>query len=98
MKKHLTDDDWSEIRARHAKMTKEETYAWLVEAGLIRPNTRKIEGEEIEQVLTMLRLLEPLATSNNQHSYTEDYIIGDLHYSVHSFPDGSYFVEETTIT
>jgi hypothetical protein len=79
-------------------MTKEEAYAWLVKAGVIRPNTRKIDGDECQQVLTMLRLLEPTATSNNQHSWTEDYIVGNLHYSVNSFPDGSVILEETTIT
>mgnify|MGYP003334838738 FL=1 len=35
------------------------TYDDLVKAGIIRPNTRDIEGDEKEQVLTMLALVEP---------------------------------------
>lgn len=78
--------------------TKEEAYDFLVKIGAIRPNTREIVGDEREQVLTMLRLLEPHVTSNNQHSWCEDYIIGNLHYSVNTFPNGDCILEETKIT
>jgi hypothetical protein len=67
--------------------TKQEAYDFLVRVGVIRPNTREIVGDEKAQTLTMLRLLEPSVTSNNQHSWSEDYIIGNLHYSVNYFDD-----------
>ena len=76
--------------------TKEEAYDWLVKIGVIRPNTREIVGDEKEQTLTMLRLIEPTVTTNNQHSWSEDYIIGNLHYSV-SYFDDEIFLEETKI-
>ena len=77
-------------------MTREEAYDWLVKAGIIRPNTREIVGEEKEQTLTMLRLTEPTVVTNNQHSWNEDYIIGNLHYAV-SYFDDEVFLEVTEI-
>jgi len=77
-------------------MSREEAYDWLVKLGAIRPNTREIVGDEKEQTLTMLRLLEPTVVTNNQRSWTEDYIIGNLHYSVTYFDD-EIILEETKI-
>jgi hypothetical protein len=71
-------------------MTREEAYDWLVKIGVIRPLTREIVGDEKDQTLTMLKLIEPTVTSNNQHSWSEDYIIGNLHYSVAYFDDEVY--------
>lgn len=45
---------------------------------------RVIEGEEREQVLTMLRLLGPGETSNNQHVWTESWRVGNVEYNIHS--------------
>jgi hypothetical protein len=71
-------------------MSREEAYDWLVKIGVIRPLTREIVGDEKDQTLTMLKLIEPTVTSNNQHSWSEDYIIGNLHYSVAYFDDEVY--------
>jgi hypothetical protein len=71
-------------------MSREEAYDWLVKIGAIRPLTREIVGDEKDQTLTMLKLIEPTVTSNNQHSWSEDYIIGNLHYSVAYFDDEVY--------
>ena len=73
------------------------TYDDLVKAGIVRPNTRQIEGEEKEKTLTMLRLTEPTVVTNNQHSWNEDYIIGNLHYSVGYFGDDDILLEVTEI-
>jgi hypothetical protein len=41
------------------------------------PPMRKLEGEEYNQVWTLLKLSGgPASTSNNQHSWTDIYIIG----------------------
>jgi hypothetical protein len=45
---------------------------------------RVIEGEEREQVLTMLRLLGPGTSSNNQHVWTESWRVGNVEYNIHS--------------
>ena len=72
------------------------TYDDLVKAGIIRPNTRDIEGDEKEQVLTMLALVEPTVVSNNQRTWSEDYIIGNLHYEV-TYTGTETFVQVTEI-
>jgi hypothetical protein len=45
---------------------------------------RIIEGEEREQVLTMLRLLGPGEQSNNQHVWTESWRVGNVEYNIHT--------------
>ena len=51
--------------------------------GLLKKR-RVIEGEEREQVLTMLRLLGPGEQSNNQHIWTESWRVGNIEYNIHS--------------
>ena len=77
--------------------TRQEAYDFLVKVGAIRPGVRKLEGLEAEHVMTMLLLMEPVVTTNNQRSWTDDYIVGDLHYSVNYFSADDYFIEETKI-
>lgn len=74
-----------------------QAYNFLVRAGIVRPQSRTLYGSEAEQTLTMLRLIDPVASTNNQHSWTDDYIVGNLHYEVHSFDDGSKIIEEINI-
>jgi len=45
---------------------------------------RVIEGEEREQVLTMLRLLGPGEQSNNQHVWTESWRVGNIEYNIYT--------------
>ena len=45
---------------------------------------RVIEGEEREQVLTMLRLLGPGEQTNNQHVWTESWRVGNIEYNIHT--------------
>lgn len=77
--------------------SQQEAYDFLVKVGAIRPGVRTLEGDEAEQVMTMLLLIEPVVTTNNQRSWTDDYIIGDLQYSVNYFSADDYFIEETKI-
>ena len=43
---------------------------------------RELCGDEYDQTLTMLRLLEPNCVSNNQRFWTDTYIVGELQYDV----------------
>lgn len=43
---------------------------------------RELSGDEYDKVYTMLALLEPHTCSNNQHSWTNTYIVGDLQYDM----------------
>lgn len=58
------------------------------------PPRRTLEGTEREQVLTMLSLIGPTATTNNQHSWSEDYVQGNRHWCVTYLPGEEAIVEE----
>jgi hypothetical protein len=75
------------------KMNKQEAQAFL--RRVIGSPRRELAGEEREQVLLMLAMLGgPTVTSNNQHSYSEDYVHAGRHWCVTTWPDGYYTVEE----
>lgn len=92
---HLTTADWDLIKAKHAAMTPEEARAFIRK--VMGPPRRVLEGAEREQTLTMLALIGPSATSNNQHSWSEDYVQGSKHWCVTTFAGGDAIVEEIEI-
>lgn len=51
------------------------------------PPTKKLEGKEKEQVLLLLELIEPFEQTNNQHSWTDCYRIGNTVYWVTHIDD-----------
>jgi hypothetical protein len=59
--------------------TREEARAFLKRCGLLK-TTRILEGEEREQVETMLRLRGQGEESNNQRFWTEEWVIGNITY------------------
>ena len=73
-------------------MTPEEAQAFL--RRVMGPPRRILEGAEREQVLTMLALIGPTATTNNQRSWSEDYVQGGQHWCVTYFPNEEAIVEE----
>ena len=44
---------------------------------------RILEGEEREHILTMLRLIGPGESSNNQRVWTESWRVGNIEYNIH---------------
>ena len=58
------------------------------------PPSKKLEGKEKEQVLLLLAMMEPYEESNNQHSWTECYMIGETDYHVTTFPGGGVIVDQ----
>lgn len=82
---HMTAADWDSIRAKHAEMSPEEARAWIRK--VMGPPRRRLEGKEKEQTLTMLALIGPSVTTNNQHSWSEDYVHSGRHWCVTYFPD-----------
>jgi hypothetical protein len=74
------------------KMTKDQAQAFL--RRVMGPPRRVLEGTEREQVLTMLTLIGPTATTNNQHSWSEDYVQSNHHWCVTYFPNEEPVVEE----
>ena len=57
------------------------------------PPSKTLEGKEREQTLLLLALIEPYSTSNNQHSWTSCYMIGDKDYHVTTFPGEEEIVD-----
>ena len=49
---------------------------------------RVLEGDEREHMLTVLRLVEPIRTTNNQRAFTDEYVHAGKMYDVHYFDDG----------
>lgn len=64
--------------------TKEEALAFI--RSVIGPPHRDLVGQEYNEVKLMLALLEPYKKTNNQHSWTDYYKIGDIEYHVTLFP------------
>lgn len=61
--------------------SKAESLAILKRLGLLKKR-RIIVGEEREQILTMLRLMDGVS-SNNQHTWTETWQVGNITYNFH---------------
>lgn len=57
------------------------------------PNKRTLEGDEREHMLTVFKLIDPISSSNNQRSFTEEYSHANKIYHVHYF-DKDVEVEE----
>lgn len=57
------------------------------------PPKRVLEGDEREHMLTVFRLLEPIRQTNNQRSFTDEYVHAGKMYDVHYFED-EVIVEE----
>ena len=74
--------------------TKEEARAFLKRCGLLKTE-RTLEGEEREQVFTMLALLPPPESSNSQRFWTDEWVVGDKTYQ-HTTGEGIDELSETT--
>lgn len=58
-----------------------------------RPH-RTLEGKEKNDIILLMALMEPFKATNNQHSWTEYYLIGETEYHVTNFPDSEVVVDE----
>lgn len=66
-------------------MTPDKARAFI--RAVMGPPKRTLEGEERDYMLTVLRLLEPVRQTNNQRSFTDEYIHAGKRYDVHYFED-----------
>lgn len=48
---------------------------------------RRVEGEEYVQLVILFKMMEPVDQSNNQHTWTDTYHVGERVYNVTYFPD-----------
>jgi hypothetical protein len=73
------------IRAHGAELRKDpvKLREFMKSIGAFKKR-RSLQGEELERVLTMLRLMGPGEQSNNQHVWTESWRVGNIEYNLHS--------------
>ena len=64
-------------------MSKDEARAFI--RRVMGPPKRILEGAEKEHMLTVFRLIEPVETTNNQRSFTDEYHHAGKVYFVHYF-------------
>jgi hypothetical protein len=72
--------------------TKEEARAFIRK--VMGPPKKTLEGKERERILLLLAMMDPYSASNNQHSWTECYMIGDTDYHITTFPGEDVIVDE----
>lgn len=70
-------------------MTPEEAQAFI--RRVMGPPKRLLEGDEREHMLTVFRLIEPVRQTNNQRSFTDEYVHAGKMYDV------TYFEDETIV-
>ena len=61
---------------------------------VIGPPHVTLEGKEKEQALLLLAMIEPFKATNNQHSWTEYYMIGETEYHVTTFSKDDMIVDK----
>lgn len=49
---------------------------------IMGPPKRTLEGKEREQIWTLILMSTPVGESNNQRTFTEEYLIGNKRYDV----------------
>lgn len=69
--------------------TPEEAGAFLASLGLLDKH-RKVEGTEYDQLVMLFKMMEPFESSNNQHSWTDTYHVGNRVYNVHYWPGAEH--------
>jgi len=91
----VTNDDYlTRMKEYSDELCKDPVRLKKFLRSVMGPPTRTLEGDERLHVLTLLALIKPFDQSNNQHSWTNYYMIGDTEYQVTSFPGGEEIVDE----
>lgn len=75
-------------------MTEKIIPAWL--AKIIGCDCRELKDKEYNQIWTLLRLIEPVSSSNNQRSWTDEYELNGKKYNVTYGLEDKPIIEEIT--
>jgi hypothetical protein len=79
------------VKINSLNLTPEEAQTFIRK--IMGPPKRVLESDEREHMLTVLRLVEPIRSTNNQRSFTDEYVHAGKMYDVHYF-EGETVVEE----
>jgi hypothetical protein len=55
------------------------------------PDTVELKGKEKDDIMLLLKMIEPFEESNNQRAWTDKYMIGETEYHV------TYWEDETVV-
>lgn len=83
-----------QMRDYHEELMKDPVRLKAFMRKVMGPPRRTLDGDERLHVLTLLALIKPFDQSNNQHSWTNCYMIGNTEYQVTSFPGGEEIVDK----
>lgn len=90
----MTNDDYlNRLKDYSEELCKDPVRLKAFLRSVMGPPSRTLEGKEREDILLLLAMIEPYSTSNNQHSWTECYMIGDKDYHVTVFPGEEEIVD-----
>jgi hypothetical protein len=59
-------------------------------------STKELKGKEYEHVWTLLQLIEPVKSSNNQRTWTDEYELNGKRYNVTYGLEDTPIIEEIT--
>jgi hypothetical protein len=86
----MTDDDYLDrLKNYSEELCKDPVRLKEFLRSVMGPPHITLEGKDKEQVLLLLALIEPFDSSNNQHSWTDYYKIGETEYHVTFWPDSN---------
>ena len=63
---------------------------------VLGPSRRQLEGKEYDQVWMLLQVLEPIRESNNQRTWTSEYILNGKRYDVTHGIEDTPIIEEVS--
>jgi hypothetical protein len=85
---HLTNEQWDQLNER---IKNDPEYAKALLKKILPAPKRMLEGKERENILLLMKIVGPVAKSNNQRFWYEKYVIGSKVYTV------TYGVEDQPI-
>lgn len=88
LKDSMTDHEkmLQQMRDTHEEIMKDPVRLKAFLRAVQGPPRKTLEGKEKEQALLLLALIEPFNQTNNQHSWTDYYMIGETEYHVTTWP------------
>ncbi len=80
-------------------MTQEQAKAWIRK--IMGPPKRQLMGKELENIQFLMDMCEPVRSTNNQRSVTDEYLIGgrryDVTYGIEDDPIVEVYEDETDV-
>lgn len=84
----MTNDDYLQrMREYSEELCKDPARLKVFLRSIMGQPHKTLEGKERNDVILLLSMIEPFKQTNNQHSWTDYYLIGDTEYHATYFPE-----------